>query len=72
MFERVDARTTRMVDHVTYAFAGGWLGKLFGETAGRWQFALMFADRKARTRRWLETQTSREATKPPAGSEHSA
>ena len=42
-----------MTDHVSYQFPGGWLGKIFGETAGRWQFMVMFADRQARTRRWL-------------------
>ena len=54
VFERIDACSTRMTDHVTYAFAGGWLGKIFGETFGRMQFVLMFADRQARTRRVLE------------------
>ena len=52
-FERLDARSTRMTDRVSYAFAGGWLGKAFGETFGRLQFAAMFVDRQARTRRWL-------------------
>ena len=54
MFEPLGARRTRMTDHVSYAFPGGWLGKLFGETIGRCQFALMFADRHARVRRVLE------------------
>ncbi len=52
-FQRLDAQNTRMTDHVSYAFPGGWLGKIFGETAGRLQFMAMFADRQARTRRWL-------------------
>ena len=52
-FARIDTRRTRMTDHVSYAFPGGWLGKCFGETIGRLQFVLMFADRQARTRRWL-------------------
>lgn len=52
-FERLDARRTRLTDHLTYRFPGGWLGKIFGETVGRAQFALMFADRQARTQRWL-------------------
>ena len=45
-----------MTDHVHYAFFGGWLGKIFGETVGRLQFRLMFADRHARTRRRLREQ----------------
>ncbi len=52
-FQRLDASRTRMTDHVSYGFPGGWLGKIVGETAGRWQFMAMFADRQARTRRWL-------------------
>ncbi len=52
-FHRLDASRTRMTDHVSYQFPGGWLGKIFGETAGRLQFMFMFADRQARTRRWL-------------------
>ena len=52
-FHRLDARRTRMTDHVSYLFPGGWPGKIFGATAGRLQFAAMFADRQARTRRWL-------------------
>lgn len=55
-FERLDARRTRMTDHVSYLLPGGWPGKIFGETLGRWQFAAMFADRQARTRRWLGAQ----------------
>lgn len=57
-FERLDARKTRMTDHVSYGFPGGWLGKIFGETVGRWQFTLMFADRQARTSRWLREHAS--------------
>ena len=52
-FERINARRTRMTDHVSYRFAGGAFGKIFGETLGRLQFILMFADRQARTRRHL-------------------
>ncbi len=52
-FERLDAGRTRMTDHVSYRFHGGWLGRIFGETLGRLQFALMFADRQRRTCRWL-------------------
>ncbi len=44
---------TLMTDHVEYLFPGGWLGKWFGETLGRVQFHFMFADRHARTRRWM-------------------
>ena len=55
-FEAIDADHTRMTDHVTYRFFGGWLGRIFGETLGRWQFRLMFADRHARTRRWAREQ----------------
>lgn len=53
VFEPLDARRTRMTDHVSYLFAGGWVGKWFGETLGRLQFHLMFADRQKRTARWL-------------------
>ncbi len=52
-FHALDSRRTRMTDHVEYLFPGGWLGKWFGETAGRLQFHLMFADRHARTKRWM-------------------
>ena len=52
-FEPLAPGRTRMTDHVSYQFPGGWLGKAFGETLGRVQFRLMFADRHARTRRWL-------------------
>ena len=52
-FRALSANRTRMTDHVEYQFPGGWLGKWFGETAGRLQFRLMFADRHARTRRWM-------------------
>lgn len=58
-FEQIDARKTRMIDHVSYGFPGGWLGKILGETAGRLQFVVMFADRQARTRRWLEEHAPR-------------
>lgn len=44
---------TLLTDEVHYQFAGGWLGKLFGETFGRLQFWIMFADRQARTCRRL-------------------
>lgn len=52
-FQALDAARTRMVDHVTYQFPGGWLGKLFGETFGRVQFIVIFRDRQRRTRRWM-------------------
>ena len=52
-FRAIDSRRTRMTDHVEYLFPGGWLGKWFGETLGRVQFQLMFADRHARTKRWM-------------------
>ena len=50
-FEPLESGRTRMTDHVHYMFPGGWAGKWFGETLGRVQFHLMFADRHARTRR---------------------
>ena len=53
VFESLDARRTRMTDHVSYLFPGGWLGKCFGETLGRLQFHFMFADRHKRTVRWM-------------------
>lgn len=53
IFEVLDDGHTRMTDHVSYAFPGGWLGKWFGETLGRLQFKLMFADRHRRTARWF-------------------
>lgn len=59
LFERIDAGRTRMTDHVSYQFPGGWLGKWFGETAGRFQFLLMFADRQRRTVRWLREHGTR-------------
>ncbi len=52
-FRALDDRRTLMTDHVEYLFPGGWPGKWFGETLGRVQFHLMFADRHARTRRWM-------------------
>ena len=52
-FRALGERRTLMTDHVEYLFPGGWLGKWFGETLGRLQFHLMFADRHARTRRWM-------------------
>ena len=52
-FESIHPGRTRMTDHVSYQFPGGWLGKAFGETLGRVQFALMFADRHRRTARWF-------------------
>ena len=55
-FRALDSRRTVMTDHVHYQFFRGWLGKVFGETVGRLQFRLMFADRQARTRRWLSEQ----------------
>ncbi len=55
-FEAVDAVHTRMTDHVTYQFPGGWLGKFFGETLGRLQFRIMFFDRHRRTQRWMQEQ----------------
>ena len=56
MFRALDSGRTLMTDHVQYAFFRGWLGKLFGETVGRLQFRMMFADRHARTRRRLREQ----------------
>ena len=53
LFERLEDGNTRMTDHVSYLFPGGWLGKWFGETLGRLQFHLMFADRQKRTARWM-------------------
>ena len=58
VFESLDARRTRMTDHVSYLFPGGWLGKWFGETLGRVQFHFMFADRQKRTARWLREQAA--------------
>ena len=55
-FQAIDSRRTLMTDHVHYAFFGGWPSKIFGETVGRLQFRLMFADRHARTRRRLREQ----------------
>ena len=52
-FRALPKGRTRMTDRVEYLFPGGWLGKWFGETFGRVQFHLMFADRHARTRRWM-------------------
>lgn len=52
-FRDLGGNRTEMTDHVTYAFPGGWLGKLAGETIGRWQMRLMFADRHQRTRAWF-------------------
>lgn len=49
-FRSVGATRTEMTDHVAYAFHGGWLGKLAGETIGRGQMRAMFADRHKRTR----------------------
>ncbi len=56
-FQTIAPGRTRMIDQVDYRFPGGWLGKVFGETVGRLQFRLMFADRQARTRRRLREQT---------------
>ena len=53
LFEALDAGRTRMTDHVSYLYPGGWPGKWFGETVGRVQFHFMFADRQKRTARWL-------------------
>ena len=53
LFEQLDANRTRMTDHVSYLFPGGWLGKCFGETLGRIQFHFMFADRQKRTARFF-------------------
>ena len=52
-FRATGPSQTLMTDHVTYQFFPGALGRFFGETAGRLQFHFMFADRQARTRRWL-------------------
>ena len=52
-FRALPGNRTRMTDRVEYLFPGGLLGKWFGETLGRLQFHLMFADRHARTRRWM-------------------
>lgn len=49
-FRALGNARTEMTDHVTYAFPGGWLGRLAGETIGRLQMRLMFADRHRRTR----------------------
>ena len=49
---------TRMTDRVTYRLAGGWLGKILGETVLRAQWALAFADRHRRTRRWAAEQAT--------------
>ena len=57
-FEALGHSQTRMTDHVTYLLPGGWLGKIIGETFGRWQFHFMFADRHRRTRRWARDQAS--------------
>lgn len=57
-FERIDAGRTRMIDHISYQFPGGWLGKVFGETFGRLQFVLMFLDRHRRTARWFRERPS--------------
>ena len=59
LFERIADGHTRMTDHVSYRFPGGWLGKWFGETAGRCQFLLMFADRQSRTARWMREHAAR-------------
>ena len=53
LFEPLEGGRTRMTDHVSYLFPGGWLGKWFGETLGRIQFHFMFADRQKRTARWM-------------------
>ena len=58
-FETVGAGKTRMTDHVSYLFPGGWLGKWFGETVGKIQFHLMFADRQKRTADWFRRAASR-------------
>ena len=55
-FRAIDSTHTMMTDEVHYAFFRGWIGKIFGETVGRLQFRLMFADRQARTRRRLREQ----------------
>ena len=52
-FAALGERRTRMTDHVSFLFPGGWAGKWLAETFGRVQFRLMFADRHARTRRWM-------------------
>ncbi len=57
LFEALDENRTRMTDHVSYLFPGGWLGKWFGETLGRIQFHFMFVDRQKRTARWLRENT---------------
>ncbi len=57
---------TRMTDHVTYQLAGGWLGKLVGETALRLQLVLAFADRHRRTRKWAAGLVAPPATDRPA------
>jgi ligand-binding SRPBCC domain-containing protein len=55
-FRAIAPGRTLMSDHVTYRFGRGWLGKVFDETVGRIQFRLMFADRHARTRRYLRAE----------------
>ena len=52
-FEPLGSDRTRMTDHVSYRFVGGWPGRWLAETVGRIQFSLMFADRHARTQRWM-------------------
>ena len=56
-FQGLPGGRTRMTDRVEYLFPGGLLGKWFGETLGRLQFHFMFADRHARTRRWMHDQS---------------
>jgi ligand-binding SRPBCC domain-containing protein len=53
-----DRPRTRMTDCVTYRLPGGWLGKILGETVVRAQWALAFADRHRRTRRWAAEQVA--------------
>lgn len=64
-FQPLAGERTLMTDHVTYRFAGGWLGKWFGETLGRLQFYWMFADRHRRTRRWM-AEHARDGQRPDA------
>ena len=61
-FESLGPALTRMTDHVTYRFPGGFLGKIFGETLGRLQFHVMFWDRHRRTQRWMREHGNKHAS----------
>ena len=53
IFRALSPARTLLTDRVEYRFPGGLLGHWFGLTFGRIQFSLMFANRHARTRRWM-------------------